>query len=60
MPMYADLIIPVPIQKLFTYSVPASMEQLLCRGCRVLVQFGKKKFYSGIVMEIHNLEIIIS
>lgn len=54
MPMYADLIIPVPIQKLFTYSVPASMEQLLCRGCRVLVQFGKKKFYSGIVMEIHN------
>lgn len=52
--LYADLIIPVPLQKLFTYSVPPSMESVVRRGCRVLVQFGKKKFYSGIVMRVHS------
>ncbi len=52
--MFADLIIPVPLQKLFTYEVPQSMASLVKRGCRVLVQFGKKKYYAGIVMRVHN------
>lgn len=52
--MFADLILPLPLQKLFTYEVPPSMAQLVRRGGRVLVQFGKKKFYSGIVAEVHD------
>lgn len=52
--MYADLLLPLPLQNLYTYQVPASMVQLMRRGCRVLVQFGEKKYYSGIVMEVHD------
>lgn len=51
---YVDLLLPLPLQRLFTYSVPPSMESLVRRGCRVLVQFGKKKYYAGIVMEAHD------
>lgn len=52
--MYADLILPLPLQKLFTYEVPPSMARLVRRGGRALVQFGKKKFYSGIIAEVHD------
>lgn len=52
--MYADLILPLPLQNLFTYEVPSSMEGIVRRGCRALVQFGKKKYYSGIIVEVHN------
>lgn len=52
--MYADLILPLPLQNLFTYAVPPGMEGRLRRGCRALVQFGKKKFYAGIVVELHD------
>lgn len=51
---YVDLLLPVPLQRLFTYEVPPSMEPLVGRGCRALVQFGKKKFYAGVIMEVHD------
>ena len=51
---YADVILPLPLQGTFTYSIPEDMESVITRGCRVLVQFGKKKFYTGIVVDIHN------
>ncbi len=51
---FADIILPVPITKLFTYSIPDGMEQMLEVGSRVVVQFGRKKSYSGIVRRLHN------
>ncbi len=51
---YVDLLLPLPLQRLFTYEVPRSMEALVRRGGRALVQFGKKKYYAGIVMEVHD------
>ena len=50
--LYADLILPVPLQGLFTYSVPEGMN--VGAGCRVLVSFGRSKTYLGIVMRLHN------
>lgn len=54
MPHFADIILPVPLQKLFTYKVPDSMMDNISVGSRVVVQFGKKKSYSGIVHSIHS------
>lgn len=54
MPHFADIILPVPLQKLFTYKVPNSMMDNISVGSRVVVQFGKKKSYSGIVHSIHS------
>ena len=49
---YADLILPVPLQGLFTYAVPEGMTVGI--GCRVLVTFGRSTKYLGIVMRLHN------
>ena len=48
---YADLILPVPLQGLFTYAVPEGMTVGI--GCRVLVAFGRTK-YLGVVMRLHD------
>lgn len=47
--MYIEVIVPLPLQGTFTYSVPEDMREGLTRGCRVVVPFGRKKFYTGIV-----------
>ena len=54
MAYFIDVIIPVPLQKLFTYSVTASESEFLRPGMRVAVPFGKSKIYTGIVFKIHS------
>ena len=49
---YADVILPVPLTGLFTYSVPEGMAVSI--GVRVLVTFGRSKKYMGIVAGLHN------
>jgi len=52
--LYADIILPVPLDGLFTYSVPASMQGQVQGGVRVLVPFGKNKQYVGILARLHD------
>jgi primosomal protein N' (replication factor Y) len=52
--LFADVILPVPIPKMFTYRVPRSMEGTVGIGYRVIVQFGKKKILTGVVGKVHN------
>lgn len=52
--MYADVILPLPIYASFTYEVPEQMDASLVPGCRVLVQFGRSKIYTGIVENVHG------
>ena len=54
--MYADVILPLPLDSLFTYSVPAQMEGQVSRGMRVLVPFGRGKSYVGIVARLHDVK----
>ena len=54
MEYFIDVIIPVPLQKLFTYSITASEYEFLKVGMRVSVPFGKSKIYTGIVYNIHT------
>lgn len=51
---FIDIIIPVPLQRLFTYSITAAEAEFLKLGMRVSVPFGKSKIYTGIVAKIHN------
>ena len=51
---YANIILPVPLPKLFTYEVPETLKQDCVVGKRVIVQFGKKKMNTGIIKEIHT------
>jgi len=54
MPCFVDVIIPVPLQRVFTYHATESQSHDLEQGMRVIVPFGKKKHYTGIVYHIHN------
>ena len=50
---YVDVLLPVPLDGLFTYSVPPEMEASAERGRRVLVPFGRNKTYVGLVIRKH-------
>jgi len=54
MQFFIDVIIPVPLQKLFTYSITKAEANFIKAGMRVSVPFGKSKIYTGIVYNIHN------
>ena len=51
---YADLILPVPLQGLFTYAIPEGMNVGI--GMRVLVPFGRNKTYMAIVAKVHDVK----
>lgn len=51
---YADIILPLPLNGYFTYAVPAAMQNSMVSGMRVLVPFGRNKFYVGIVARLHE------
>ena len=53
---YADILLPVPLEGFFTYAVPDRLQQRIAFGMRVLVNFGPKKTYVGIVVRQHNEE----
>lgn len=51
---YAEIILPLPLYSTFTYHIPETMNVTLQPGFRVLVPFGRKKIYTGIVAWCHN------
>lgn len=53
MKKYVDVIVPLPIASQYMYSVPAELEESVQEGCRVVVSFGQKKFYTAIVTKVH-------
>lgn len=51
---YIDVIIPLPLERLFAYRVTAAEADILQPGMRVAVPFGKSKIYTGIVHHKHQ------
>ena len=52
--MYADIILPLPLEGYFTYAVPSPMAGLCRIGVRVMVPFGRSKTYVGLVARLHD------
>ena len=52
--MFADVILPLPLDGMFTYSVPLPMEGQVVEGVRVRVPFGRGKTYVGVVACLHD------
>lgn len=55
MKKYVDVIVPLPIASQYTYSLPDALEGSVQEGCRVVVPFGKKKFYTAVVTKVHEV-----
>jgi primosomal protein N' (replication factor Y) (superfamily II helicase) len=52
---FAEILLPVPIPKVFTYRIPASLSSLPAIGQRAIVQFGDRKILTGIILSLHEL-----
>ncbi|MFN3315924.1 MAG: DEAD/DEAH box helicase, partial [Raineya sp.] len=51
---FVDVILPIPIPKLFTYRVPYELNEVVQVGSRVIVQFGNKKVLTAIIAKLHQ------
>ncbi|UKK47934.1 primosomal protein N' [Prevotella sp. E9-3] len=51
---FADIILPLPLEGLFTYAIPFAMQAKATFGMRVLVPFGRSKHYIGIIARLHD------
>lgn len=51
---YVDVILPLPLAGSFTYRLRDVYMPMVRVGSRVVVQFGVKRFYTAIVVRIHN------
>ena len=56
MSRFADVILPLPLDGLFTYSIPDEMSGQIVPGVRVRVPFGHSRTYTALVVRVHNLE----
>ena len=52
--LFAELLLPVPIPKLFTYRVPYTFNEVAKIGQRAIVQFGDRKILTGIIITLHT------
>ncbi len=50
---YIDVLLPLPLANWYTYSLPESLEGQVQTGSRVIVSFGRKKFYTALVANVH-------
>src|SRR5699024_5109530 len=51
---FVDVILPLPLEKHFTYALTNSQAKKLQPGMRVAVPFGKTKVYTGVVSRLHH------
>ncbi|WP_299113173.1 primosomal protein N' [uncultured Winogradskyella sp.] len=54
MTYFLDVILPIPLQKAFTYHITKAEAQFLKTGMRIAVPFGKSKIYTALAYKIHN------
>lgn len=52
--LFADVLLPLPVPGRFTYRIPEELTGSVEQGMRVVVQFGAKKLYTGLVTRLHD------
>ncbi|GMN09165.1 primosomal protein N' [Croceitalea sp. MTPC9] len=52
---FIDVVLPIPLEKLFTYKISEQESDFLQQGMRVAVPFGKSKIYTALVYKIHQI-----
>lgn len=51
---FVDVVLPLSIPNTYTYRVPFELNLQIGAGKRVIVPFGKSKYYTGIVRRVHE------
>lgn len=50
--LFAELLLPVPVPRLFTYRIPYKLNDLVRVGQRAIVQFGDRRIVTGLIFSI--------
>lgn len=51
---FADVVLPLALPKTYTYAIPSEIQGKASPGHRVIVQFGKKRYYTALIWHIHH------
>src|ERR1044071_7648191 len=54
--LFVNVILPLALPRLLTYSVPDELIAAVAPGKRVVVQLGKQKIYSAIIRSVHSTD----
>ncbi len=52
--LFADILLPLPVEGCFTYRVPFDLNDSIREGQRVVVPFGRNRVYAGLIKRIHE------
>ncbi|MFU8842267.1 MAG: primosomal protein N' [Bacteroidales bacterium] len=52
--LFADVILPLPVPGKFTYRIPFHLNDSVGKWRRAVVQFGSKKVYTAIIVDVHK------
>ncbi|MEC8247936.1 MAG: primosomal protein N', partial [Bacteroidota bacterium] len=50
---FLDVILPLPLERIFTYAITKAEADFIKPGVRVSVPFGKNKIYTSIALKLH-------
>ena len=50
--LFAEILLPIPVPGTFTYRVPFALNDKVRVGQRAVVQFGKTKIMSGLIVSL--------
>lgn len=53
---FAEIILPLPLARSFTYRVPEDLRHRAGQGRRAVVPFGRHKIYTGVIYRLHHDE----
>jgi primosomal protein N' (replication factor Y) len=53
----ADVLVPLPLDELFTYSIPSSASSMALPGCRVVVSFGHQEQVVGLIVSCYEADV---
>ncbi len=56
--LFVEVILPLAVDQLFTYSVPANLSSKVEIGKRAVVQFGKQKIYTAIIAKVTDVSTV--
>ncbi len=54
MDYFLDVVLPIPLEKLFTYKISQAEADFIQEGMRVAVPFGKSKIYTALAYRVHQ------
>lgn len=54
MEYFLEVVLPIPIEKLFTYKISPAEADFIKEGMRVAVPFGKSKIYTALAYHVHQ------